>query len=341
MRSGSSVRRRLERRLRPRGVAKRCLDSLNVVVYLLDLLRSGRCSTLRQMYYVALNWIEQSQFQKQEQSNIMIEHIEAMTENLRESLGVMAEQRGHVFGNMRLKVMTRKGFKVIHCADDVPSSGLVIPPNPNQVELVDVDADFVLVVESGGMYARLHDEDFWHPDKMNCVLVQSLGVPTRATRMLCSTLSRYRRKKDGKLLPIVAFMDGDPWGYGITQVMRGGAAKTAHASRSLCVPSMIYIGLHSTQIEEFNLPTDALTAREKERIEQMLVDPRYSDQPEIRKELEHMRSTGRKAEQPIACKVRSNICNGPLPTTDPEEVWCHLRQPYTGVGLRASGLLGR
>jgi DNA topoisomerase-6 subunit A len=49
------------------------------------------------------------------------------------------------------------------------------------------NAAFVLAIETGGMFQRLNNHEFWK--KANCILIEMGGVPTRATRRFLRRLT--------------------------------------------------------------------------------------------------------------------------------------------------------
>jgi len=76
---------------------------------------------------------------------------------------------------------------------------------PHSVEHLkfETDAKFVLAIETGGMFQRLNNHKYWH--SAQCILIETAGVPTRATRRFIRILS------DQHKLPVYAFVDCDPY----------------------------------------------------------------------------------------------------------------------------------
>jgi len=77
-----------------------------------------------------------------------------------------------------------------------------IEPTPDLIEFIDVDAEFVLVIEKDAVFQQLHRAGFWR--KYKAILVTSAGQPDRATRRF------IRRLNEELKLPIYILTDSIP-----------------------------------------------------------------------------------------------------------------------------------
>lgn len=271
------------------GGSKELLKILNLLVYILEQLEQGKTSTCRQLYYVALSWIQESRFEQVSDSNTALENLQILSGLLRQELGIVPQISGSVFGPLVVKTRTRAGQKIVDCSKDVSQAGFPIPPKMQDYSIQDCKAKFMMVIETGGMYQRLIQDRF--DQTYGCLLVHTHGQPSRATRIMIKRVSQLYD------IPILAFTDGDPWGVGIAYNINSGSIKSVHLSDRLCTPRLIHIGLTSTQIQEYKLPTDKLTPRELQRVDQMMEDPRYQREQQVMRQLNHMKSRKVKAEQ--------------------------------------------
>tara|TARA_B100000131_G_scaffold72640_1_gene68859 strand:- start:62 stop:454 length:393 start_codon:yes stop_codon:yes gene_type:complete len=103
-------------------------------------------------------------------------------------------------------------------------------------------------------------------------------------------------------LPIIVFLDGDPWSYRIYASIAFGAIKTAHISEYLATPSAVYLGIKAGDIEAYELPSDDLSSKDIEALNSELTDPRFADNDEWQKEINLMLDLGKKAEQQSLAK---------------------------------------
>ena len=272
------------------GGARKLLKASYAVEFLVRQLKQDRSSTLRELYYLSESWdSEQAAFNDQSESDKLVEDLEIVTSVTREDFHMRPEESGAtLIGPLRLIEQTRRGEREIHCQEDVGEGGYQIPNNPDTIQFVDHDIDFVLAVETGGMRDRLVENGF--DDGMNALVVHLKGQPARATRRIT------KRLHDELGLPVVVFTDGDPWSYRIFGSVAYGSIKSAHLSRYLATPEARFVGIQPTDIVEYDLPTDPLADSDVNALESELEDPRFqTDYWE--EQIELQLDIGKKAEQ--------------------------------------------
>lgn len=272
------------------------LRTMYMLEFINTMLVENKSSTLREMYYISEGW-GKAKFSAQDESDKLAEDLEIITHLLREDFKLRPEEDGaRVIGNLTIEETDRKGKrKKINCRDDVGDSGYSIPYNveKEKVKLVSVDADFVIAIETGGMFDRLVENGF--DEKFRAVLVHLKGQPARSTRRFIKRLNEELN------LPVVTFTDGDPWSFRIHASVAYGAIKTAHISEYLATPTAEFIGITASDILNYDLPTDKLSDMDVKALEAELTDPRFNDQF-WKNEIELMLKNGKKAEQQALAK---------------------------------------
>ncbi|OPY31380.1 MAG: Type 2 DNA topoisomerase 6 subunit A [Methanomassiliicoccales archaeon PtaU1.Bin124] len=272
------------------------LRTMYVLELIEDMIDTNKSSTLREMYYISEGW-DKAKFHSQDESNYLAEDLEIATSCMREDFKLRPEENGaSVIGNITIEEFDRKGrIKRINCLDDVGDSGYGIPYNveSDKVKLIESGAQFVIAIETGGMFDRLVENGF--AEDYNAILVHLKGQPARSTRRFIKRLNEEMK------LPVVVFTDGDPWSFRIFASVAYGAIKTAHISEYLATPSAEYIGITATDITNYNLPTDKLTDRDIQALHAELKDPRFADE-NWRNEIETMLKLNKKAEQQALAK---------------------------------------
>jgi DNA topoisomerase-6 subunit A len=216
---------------------------------------------------------------------------------LREDFKLRPEEDGaRVIGNLTVEEMTRnKTKKKIHCQDDVGDSGYSIPYNvePDKLSFKSLDADYIIAIETGGMFDRLVENGF---DTSNrAILIHLKGQPARSTRRFIKRLNEWKN------IPVIVFTDCDPWSYRIFASIAYGAIKTAHISEYLATPASQFLGVTPSDIKNYDLPTDDLTKEDINALKSELSDPRFKDQfwkGEIKLQLK----IGKKSEQQALAK---------------------------------------
>ncbi|AKH97979.1 DNA topoisomerase IV subunit A [Halanaeroarchaeum sulfurireducens] len=251
------------------GGARKLLKAVYTIEFLAQQLDEDRSSTLRELYYLSESWDEEeAKFSDQSQSDKLIEDLEIVSGVKREDFHMRPEESGAtLMGPLHLREQTRRGAREIHCQLDVGEGGYQIPNNPDTIEFLDHDADFVLAVETGGMRDRLVENGF--DDEYNVIIVHLKGQPARATRRIT------KRLHDELGLPVTVFTDGDPWSYRIFGSVAYGSIKSAHLSKYLATPEAQFIGIRPEDIVEYELPTDPLSDSDINALESELEDPRF------------------------------------------------------------------
>ena len=276
--------------------AQYMLKLLYMLEFIEGMIKTQKSSTLREMYYISEGW-NLAKFGAQDESNLIAEDLEVLAGLLREDFKLRPEENGaSIMGNLTIEEKTRKGeFKKINCRDDVGDSGYSIPYNVEneKLHILDVDADYVLAIETGGMFDRLVENGF--DEDSRALLIHLKGQPARSTRRL------MKRLNVEKNIPIYVFTDGDPWSFRIYGSIAYGAIKTAHISEHLAVPTAEYIGITASDILNYDLPTDKLTERDVAALVSEQKDPRFASEFWAQ-EIETMLNIGKKAEQQALAK---------------------------------------
>ncbi|MDS0474744.1 DNA topoisomerase IV subunit A [Natrinema sp. 1APR25-10V2] len=249
--------------------ARKLLKAVYTIDFLADQLEEDRSSTLRELYYLSESWDnDEAQFNDQDESNSMVEDLEIVSGVTREDFHMRPEESGAtIMGPLHLREQTRRGEREIHCQEDVGEGGYQIPNNPDTIDFLDCDADFILAVETGGMRDRLVENGF--DDEYNALIIHLKGQPARATRRIT------KRLHDELDLPVTVFTDGDPWSYRIYGSVAYGSIKSAHLSEYLATPDAQFIGIQPADIVEYELPTDPLSDSDINALESELEDPRF------------------------------------------------------------------
>ena len=192
------------------GSARQLLRSLHVTEFIEQMIDSGKSSTLREMYYISEAW-GHGKFGSQNESNNLAEDLEIVTKCLREDFKLRPEEDGaRIIGNVTFEERNRKGdWMRINCRDDVGDSGYGVPYNveSEKLTLVEEDVDFIMAIETGGMFDRLVENGF--DEEARCALIHLKGQPARSTRRIMKRMSQEWNK------PIIVFADCDPWSFRI------------------------------------------------------------------------------------------------------------------------------
>ena len=225
--------------------AKKFMQTMLMAKIIYEALVNNEYPTIRDLYYRGKHTIifvddkgrrrEENTWDEQKESDAVLRDIEVFTGMLREEMLILSKEKGKVVGNMRI----RSGNDVIDLSK-MGHGAWAIEPTPDLIEFLDVDAEFVLVVEKDAVFQQLHRYGFWK--KYRAILITSAGQPDRATR-------RFVRRLNEELgLPIYVLTDADPYGWYIYSVFKIGSITLSYESERLATPKAKFLGVSMTDI---------------------------------------------------------------------------------------------
>jgi len=278
------------------NTVKTFAQTLKMLAMSLDLIHTKRHSTKREAYYQAYNW-GQAAFCGQEESDTVMDDVEAMLATNREQLHFRADEHGgEVAGELIVIDRDRRSGKRLEIDCTRFGSGAYSVPTVVEELQFRTQAKFILAVETKGMFERLVEEDFY--DRHHCILVSMGGVPSRACRRF------IRRLADERKIPVYVFTDGDPYGYfNIYRTLKVGSGNAAHLNEYFCVPQARFLGVTPQDIDRYKLPTHPLKDVDRKRaMDAMRNDPFIRRQKRWQEAIEGMLKMGVRVEQQALAK---------------------------------------
>jgi DNA topoisomerase-6 subunit A len=266
-----------------------------------EMVQSNDFATKREAYYISKNWGE-CRFDEQAESDAIMDDIEALASLhglSREQLRFYPESHGGSVAGLLTIIDTdpETGEALeIDCAN-LGSGAYSVPRSVEHLGFR-TDADFILAIETGGMFQRLNNHRFWK--QARCILVEMGGVPTRATRRF------IRRLSDSTDMAVYCFVDCDPYGFAnIYRTLKVGSGNAAHINRFFCVPRAQYLGVTPQDIIDYGLEdaTHPLTRTDiKRSTDAINNDPFFASHPSWIAAIEQLLSMGVRAEQQALAK---------------------------------------
>jgi len=272
--------------------SKSFMQTMLVASKLRHVLETGSRVGLRQLFYLTKGGIpgtKENTFDLQKECDPIVEDIEGILKCLREEMGVEAERKGILAGNI----------KILDSGDEIDcskqgSSGYGIPSivEKGTVDFTDCKADYILVVEKGQTWSTLNHNKFWQ--KNNCLILTGKGQPARGDRRL---LARLHRELD---LPVYVFTDMDIWGYYIYSVYKQGSINLAHFSQNAAVPDAKFLGFKTSDIEKYDIKKEhwiPMNKADQKRIAEISNYEWFKDKKEWQTEFKDLLKFGNKIEQ--------------------------------------------
>ena len=268
-----------------------------------DLLDKNDIAGKREIYYNSKSWGE-CRFNEQPESDSLLDDMEAMLKINREQLGYIPEERGgEVTGPITVIDIDPRTHEDIRINCEKLGTGAWSIPSQVEHLRFETKAKLVLVIETASLFQRLVHHRFY--ESANCILISMSGVPTRACRRF------IRRLCDARHLPVLAFTDGDPYGYcNIYRTLKVGSGQAAHINQFFCVPQIHYLGVTPQDIIDFDLKdaTHPLEQVDIKRAKDALKnDPFIRHNKEWQAVLEQMLSMGVRIEQQAFAKHGLNF----------------------------------
>jgi len=258
-------------------------------------------ATKREAYYISKNWGD-CRFDEQAESDAIMDDIEALASMhglSREQLRFYPESHGgSVAGPLTVMDTDPETGETIEIDCARLGSGAYSVPRSVERLRFSTDAEFILAIETGGMFQRLNNHRFWK--NANCILVEMGGVPTRATRRF------IRRLSDEVDIPMYCFVDCDPYGFAnIYRTLKAGSGNAAHINRFFCVPRAQFLGVTPQDIIDYGLAdaTHPLTKTDIKRATDAINnDPFFSAHPQWLAAIKQLLEMGVRAEQQALAK---------------------------------------
>ncbi len=266
-----------------------------------QMVESDDFATKREAYYISKNWGD-CRFDEQAESDAIMDDIEALASMhglSREQLRFYPESHGgSVAGSLTVMDTDPETGETLEIDCARLGSGAYSVPRSVERLRFRTEADFILAIETGGMFQRLNNHRFWK--KANCILVEMGGVPTRATRRF------IRRLSDEVDIPVYCFVDCDPYGFAnIYRTLKAGSGNAAHINRFFCVPRAQFLGVTPQDISDYALAdaTHPLSKTDIKRATDAIDnDPFFTAHPQWIAAIKQLLEMGVRAEQQALAK---------------------------------------
>ncbi len=277
------------------GQAKKFMQTIAIANKTKQFIEQNLHTSIRGLYY-QLRFtlgedIDEDLFNEQSESNVLVEDLELALNVKREDLNLTTDRKGVVAGNMLIKDKFG-GEEVIIDASKQGRSGWMIPSDvDNGMEFLEVNADYVLVIEKDAVWQRLNEDKFWK--KNNAIIITPKGQASRGTRRLI-------RKLADMGLPIYVFTDCDAWGWYIYWTIKTGSINLAYLGRNFAIPEAKFLGVTMKDIEDYDFLKElVIKARDVDikRAEEMLKYPWINIHKKWVEELKKVLKTKKKIEQ--------------------------------------------
>jgi meiotic recombination protein SPO11 len=203
-----------------------------------ELLIKDMHATKREIFYSSVQL-----FGDQKNSDKCIEDVATMLYTTRNSTHIVASAKGSCIGRLRI----RDRNDIIDL-EGLGSGGWTISPMLDNIEILESDAEFILVLEKDAAMIRLSEARFWR--KYPCIILTAKGAADIATRMFLRRISKELK------LPVFTLVDSDPYGHYIHSVYLRGSKRLSYESPFLATPDIKLLGVLTRDLEKYKIPND-------------------------------------------------------------------------------------
>ena len=271
-----------------------------VMEIVFQLLKANLHATKREVFYSDVNL-----FREQKYSDKIIEDVASMLRTTRDSVHVVASARGSAMG----RVVIRDGGDTIDLTK-MGTGGWAITPFLDQVEILESDAEFILLSEKDAAVMRLSEAKYWN--RQPCIVLTGKGSGDIATRAFLKTLVKELE------IPAFALVDSDPYGHYIYSVFLRGSKRLSYESPFIATPDLKLLGVLSRDLDAYNIPKAVRIPMEPtdiKRVKDMLKEPFIQNNKAWVKDLKLMLQLKEKAEiQAFASHSFQYLTDEYLPT---------------------------
>ena len=195
-------------------------------------------ATKREIFYTDVKL-----FTDQKNSDKNIEDAATMLYTTRNATHIVAAPKGTCVGRLRI----RDRSDIIDL-ESLGSGGWTISPMLSNIEIIESDAEFILVIEKDAAMMRLAEARFWR--RYPCILLTAQGVGNVAVRMFLKRLSKELN------LPVFSLVDSDPYGHYIHSVYLRGSKRLSYESPFLATPNIKLLGVLTRDLDAYNIPNE-------------------------------------------------------------------------------------
>ncbi|MFW9907265.1 MAG: helix-hairpin-helix domain-containing protein [Candidatus Thorarchaeota archaeon] len=252
-----------------------------VMEIIYQLLRSNLHASKREVFYSDVNL-----FRDQKYSDKIIEDVSSMLNTTRDSVHVVASARGSAMG----RVVIRDGGDTIDLTK-MGTGGWAVTPFLDQLEILESDAEFILVSEKDAAVMRLSEAKYWN--RQPCIVITGKGSGDIATRAFLKMLVKELE------IPAFALVDSDPYGHYIYSVFLRGSKRLSYESPFIATPELKLLGVLSRDLDAFDIPKSVRIPMEPadiKRVREMLKEPFVQKNKEWVEDLQLMLRLKEKAE---------------------------------------------
>ena len=254
--------------------ARKFMQTSMIMAKTREYLEHNKTASIREIYYELKHTVadtKENTFEGQDESDPIIVDLEHSVDTIREKLNLHANPKGTLYGDITLLDRMHHNDKFNAAKLGRGGWSIMSRVEPEEIEIVDSNAEYLLVCETEAIFERLIEEGY--PKANKCILIGTGGQAARGARRL---IHRVHNELD---LPTIVFTDGDPYGWYIYSVIKQGSMALAAHSEFMSVPDAKYVGMTIDDVKEYKLEavTERMTEGDIKRAKEMMAYPWFQN----------------------------------------------------------------
>lgn len=212
-----------------------------IMVYVKRFVSEGKYVSFCEVYYVnkyIILGMRENIFEDQSESDLIIEDFERMFGVLREEMYIIVDRCGYIYGDIVI-CDGEDEFNVSRFG----SGGWVVLGMVEYIQFLEINVDYVLVVEIVVMVDCFIEEKFLKRENVFIIVIQG--------QVLCGVRCLIYRFYYEEGLFIIVFIDGDFYGWYIYLIIKQGLINFVYFSDKLVIFELKFVGMIMDDIKKY------------------------------------------------------------------------------------------
>jgi DNA topoisomerase VI subunit A len=272
---------KLVERIELGDIHNKFIQILRIAEIVKSILEKDVYATKREIYYNDTYLFKDQRFSDRD-----IQNLSNLLGIRRKCLNIVASTKGACIGRLKIRDTTT-GYLID--LEKLGTGGWSISPFLDRLEILESDAEFILVCEKDSALIRLSELGFWK--EIPCILVTGKGMPDLATReFLKNLVSKFH-------IPIFGLADSDPYGLEIMLTYSLGSVATASETPWTVLNNFYWLGLFPDEVAQIPKKCHLKASKmDLLKAQEMIKRPYIRKHEKIMKLLNKFLELGKKAE---------------------------------------------
>ncbi len=203
--------------------------------------------------YSEIYWDNSEIFKDQKDCEKIVNLLASILQTHNKNLNVLQEIQGYCVGSLLIKDKN----DIIECGA-LGSGGWGISPFQEYVEIIESEAEFIIVVNNRSIMEGLGDLRIWK--KIPCILISTQSIPDYTSREFLKRLVLDLK------IPVFGLIDLNPFDLNSLLTYGYGDMQTAHETSKLAINNFYWLGILCNDLKEYDFIQECQISMNKSEI---------------------------------------------------------------------------